>query len=1605
MRNIKLITVLLFISLIATNSNLGAQTQFGNEWINFNQTYFKIKVGQSGIYRIPFSVLQDNGLGAVPGAQFALYRDGQEEPIYVSNNGSLVASDYIEFYGQQADGKMDKELYIPTSWQANDEINIISDTATYFLTYSTGSHLRLNLKPNTIGSGAPIAEPYFITDVYPNENIRDKFSNGADYYLNSSSQNYYLGKYDKGEGFGYIMYKNSNLLLTFNPLKNKTLDNPKLTFSFLLDAVTTNSLNLLINNNSVFDTTLEKYSLIHKSVTINNSGSSLLNNPINLTLVSNANKNLLKVKISYKRTFDFDSIDNILFKLDNYNQIQKLKFNKLNLSNQNIVVDKTTNNIYHLGSDSSILLDASASERDLCFSANAFIINELNSVSFRNYNEVINQGTYIILSDDEYIDIPNGGVNQYKAYRSSLLGGNYNVLVVSANELYNQFAYGMDYHPLAIKHFIQYIQQNSTWVQKPEHFFIIGKGIFYNLVEKYKQNKTIYNYPIIPTFGTPGSDVLFAEIGNSNVPSLAVGRLSVVNNNEILEYLNKVQLYEQAQSIPSFPNLENSLWKKRALHIPGGSDQDLLPTFNYSLDICKNILQDTLIGAIVSKEGKGITPPGKIASLAIDSLLELGTQYLTFYGHASAMAFDYNLNNPEQVHSNPKFPIILAYGCDLSAIFNLTNGKTISERYLLEGQGGAIAMLACTADGWTGYIEPYMQGLYSRMAKNDYGKTLGTQIKKNLEFYTGIPLNYYFTKGHMQTFLLQGDPAIKAFSPEKPDYYIDSSLVTVNPKTVSTTMDSFEIKAQVYNLGKALNQNIKVLLTKNKEGENNILYSDSVFIKVLSQNTISFQIPIDKINDLGMFEFKINVNSDQSKDEQTHINNQANIKVYISNNNLKPIFPSEFSIVHSQGVELKASTDNAFIMPTDFILEIDTTQYFNSPFKKTKTLSSIGGVIKWIIPFQMEDSTVYYWRTSTDTLIEGETHWYYSSFVFLQNGSDGWNQSHFFQYLQDSFQYIGLKEPTRNFEVGQETKPLSIASKYWPDGNNDTYLGDDRIGLKSCLSNNTNGMMFVLLNSITGEPLKNTNQFAGSKVVCAGRNKQFEFYVNTPAQRKDVMNFIDSIPNNYYIIFKSDGYLTTATTPFIIAQEWLQDDTLGIGKSLYHSLYNLGFTNIDLLDAQKPYAGITQKGNPNFNTQFILNNSNEATVNLGLDLIFPRRKGSIKSTLIGPANAWTKLLWNSKSIDSNAVGDNSYIRVLGFSNPNSVTGDTLFTTTNKDTILSTLSASQYPYLRLEWVAEDSVNYTLPQLEFWRVMYEPLPEGAINPIAAYEFPDTFQMYDDINFKVAFENLTSTPMDSMLVKFKIKNFEFNTITDFGPYRFNPLAGNDTIMLRLNNISNVPFSGQNILYLEVNPDEDQPEAYHPNNLGYFPFYVNNFPTPIKLINFDATKKGTTALLKWETNNMQDLKGYEIQRSKDGAKWEQIGYTNPKFTKDGAIYINYEFIDSKPHLGLNFYRLNQLFLDGKNIYSEIKNLLFKEEHHYTFLPNPVYSSLEISGLTTGDNIVFYDITGKKVESLIAPSKKVTIKMENFAEGTYQVVIMDKEGNTKESRKIVKLK
>ena len=73
----------------------------------------------------------------------------------------------------------------------------------------------------------------------------------------------------------------------------------------------------------------------------------------------------------------------------------------------------------------------------------------------------------------------------------------------------------------------------------------------------------------------------------------------------------------------------------------------------------------------------------------------------------------------------------------------------------------------------------------------------------------------------------------------------------------------------------------------------------------------------------------------------------------------------------------------------DYKLEIDSTQLFNSPIKKTYNRSSVGGLIEFSpTDISYTDSTVYYWRVAMVPRNNDAYIWNDFSFVYLLNTFD-----------------------------------------------------------------------------------------------------------------------------------------------------------------------------------------------------------------------------------------------------------------------------------------------------------------------------------------------------------------------------------------------------------------------------------------------------------------------------------------------------------------------------------------------------------------------------------------------------------------------------------------
>jgi len=164
-----------------------------------------------------------------------------------------------------------------------------------------------------------------------------------------------------------------------------------------------------------------------------------------------------------------------------------------------------------------------------------------------------------------------------------------------------------------------------------------------------------------------------------------------------------------------------------------------------------------------------------------------------------------------------------------------------------------------------------------------------------------------------------------------------------------------------------------------------------------------------------------------------------------------------------------------------------------------------------------------------------------------------------------------------------------------------------------------------------------------------------------------------------------------------------------------------------------------------------------------------------------------------------------------------------------------------------------------------------------------------------------------------------------------------------------------------------------------------------PVKWLTFDATKKGETSLLDWQTGEEFNNKGFDVLRSRDGQNFEKIGWVDAKAHPDALN--NYQFIDQHPFKGINYYRLKQIDWDGHEDFSPIRTVTFNSHlFSVAVTPNPAkdYFILDINTEEANSDVKLIDITGRVVisEKVDKNDVSTTLELHGLAAGTYTLVV-----------------
>ncbi len=1405
-----------FTFIIHAQMYVGVDTLYGNEWIDYDLPHYKVMVAENGIYRLSYQDLINKGIAAnnIDGTNYRLYHMGEEIPIHVSSNNAFGANDYIEFFGKKNQSELDEFLYnFPETDLLNPEYSLFTDSSAYFLTWEAGSsnNLRMTEVDNDL-SNPPSAESYYWedqTEVFKDKMIKQVFQ--------SSTYNSY---FDVAEGFSTGF---NNALAAFTVTPNNALTsgpNAEMTIRWA-GGTGAHEHHVRANGTEYAVEVFNNFAVRQKSFNI---PSSELNEPVEVEIEgvtgSTDKPAVAYIKLEYPKSFDFQNSSSFEFNLKS-GGVKYLNISNFNTSGTPVLYD-VTNNIRIEGTVQSgnvqIVIPGSVMDRKLLLineSSGAKPVSYFENANFIDFDQA--PGEFLIVSNNRLYGSSVNWVQEYADYRSTVQGGEFAAKVYEVQQLYDQFAYGVNRHCISIRNFVNYAHR--FW-PNPRYVFLLGKAIEYDDV---RLADDVSNIPFfVPTYGFPGADNLFGTANLAKSSVIPIGRLAASSSNDVRIYLDKVIAHEANFNLPQ--TFTDRSWMKRIIHL-GGGNTEIQGAIKGYLKSFEFIAENGAFGGEVSSFYKTSADPIQISqSEALRNLINTGVSMLTFYGHSSAGTFDYNLDNPANYENEGRYPVILSLGC-YSGQIHADGPPGISQNFVLQESRGSIAFFASTGPGYITQLFEFGKAYYNEMSENSYGQGIG-DIMQN-----GFRANGNSMGDLVHQMTLHGDPAIRINPHPGQDFIVDEASIQIEPSQVNIRQDSFSLEFDVVNLGQFQLDTITLqVLQRFPNGDEEVIISEQMETPRFVEH-FEYKIPTFGNQSLGpnSFIFNIDLNDDalELPDPNAEMNNQIIYSpVYFVSNDVTPVVPNEFSIVNDPNITLKASTTDAFIQSQKYIFEIDTTASFSSNVKERFEMQSNGGVIEWDPNLNFQDNTVYYWRVSPDsTQADIGYIWKESSFIYMPQSSEGWNQSHYFQFRKDYFANIEL-EGSRKFEFIDDVKDFLAQNPLNQTPNRTQFSINGQRQDKYRLKPDA-GVLVAVLDSLYIEPWD--NPIGGPYSITNRVTNLFAFPTWEPEERKNLMDFLtDSIPSGNMVLMMSvlePGY---SFEP----EEWASDSDI-YGTNIFEILEAQGASQVRELETvgSLPYIFLYQKDRMPLGEKRAQDLEELLDLTYAFDANWDR--GFLESTLIGPASEWQSLSWEYSS-ENNPESDYASVSVYGVEE----SGQSVLLHDNIvdfDTTLNHIDAEIYPYLRLQYNALDTVWLSCPQLDFWRINYKGLPEVAINPNILFSFEsDSLQQGETVMLDIAIENIGSYDMDSLLVKYSITDLENNELSYYD--RLAPLAAGQNLKASFAQDTR-NLGGINRLVVEVNPDNDQPEQFHFNNVGVKDFYINeDNRNPLLDVTFDG-------------------------------------------------------------------------------------------------------------------------------------------------------------------------
>lgn len=190
---------------------------------------------------------------------------------------------------------------------------------------------------------------------------------------------------------------------------------------------------------------------------------------------------------------------------------------------------------------------------------------------------------------------------------------------------------------------------------------------------------------------------------------------------------------------------------------------------------------------------------------------------------------------------------------------------------------------------------------------------------------------------------------------------------------------------------------------------------------------------------------------------------------------------------------------------------------------------------------------------------------------------------------------------------------------------------------------------------------------------------------------------------------------------------------------------------------------------------------------------------------------------------------------------------------------------------------------------------------------------------------------------------------------------------------------------------------QSNRPSVTAFDVLYETNL---VRFVDVTVKNSGNKPQLTWQVTDEQHVAYYSIERSYNGSFFEESG--KAPFKNATTALNTYSFTDHNLAAEAEvYYRIKQVDVDGKYLYSKIVSLKLAQSSAIQLVPNPAYDKTEVQVISNRQQTGWLQLVDPS--GVVVKKQNITLKkgmnkvpiegLQQFGNGTYFVQVVLPEG------------